>query len=247
MKQTYFLRMILPVILFLCLKISAFAQPAGANMANAINAGSLSPGVTFTDTKNNSPANGYGNDMGQSSDDIYYKFTLSSNTDVNISHCSSAFDTYMHLLDVNGNIIASNDDLGPLCSTLQASVRMQLAAGTYYVVSEGFSTNSGDITTSITTLLTYDYDYTAYVDSLMQHLDKSGVTTGILYDRVTPLASLQDFNKPAADTSSYWHFIQAYSEIYRSAYSGSTWSTVKDIQGQVLADKIQGIVPGRPG
>lgn len=69
------------------------------------------------------------------------------------------------------------------------------------------------------------------------------MTTGILYDRVTPLASLQDFNKPAADTSSYWHFIQAYSELYRSAYSRSTWSTVKDIQGQVLADKIQGIVP----
>ncbi|MHB1176926.1 MAG: hypothetical protein ACYCZO_01190 [Daejeonella sp.] len=64
--------MILPVILFLCLQISAFAQPTGANMANAINAGSLSPGVTFSDTKNNSPANGYGNDMGQPSDDIMY-------------------------------------------------------------------------------------------------------------------------------------------------------------------------------
>lgn len=134
MKQTYFLRIILPVILFLCPVEKLYAQPPGANMYNAINTGTLSPGVPFTDTRNNSTYNGYGNDMGQPSDDIYYKFTLTSSTDVNVSHCASAFDTYMHLLDVNGNIIASNDDGGPLCSTLQASIRMQLAAGTYYVV-----------------------------------------------------------------------------------------------------------------
>ena len=98
MKQTYFFRAFVVLALFLFPEVSAFAQPVGANIGNPINAGTLIPGIPFSDTRNNSPANGYGNDMGQLSDDIYYKFSLSSSTEVSISHCSSAFDTYMHLI-----------------------------------------------------------------------------------------------------------------------------------------------------
>ena len=32
--------------------------------------------------------------------------------------------------------------------------------------------------------------YTQDVDSMFQHLDKSGISTGILYDRVFPFANL---------------------------------------------------------
>lgn len=38
-------------------------------------------------------------------------------------------------------------------------------------------------------------DYTYIVDSLFQHLNKSGITTGILYDRVIPLSGMHGFNK----------------------------------------------------
>ena len=72
MKNFYFLRIILPVVLFLCLAGRLSALPPRAAMANAINAGTLSPGITFSDTKNNSVSNGYGNDFGQPSYDILY-------------------------------------------------------------------------------------------------------------------------------------------------------------------------------
>ena len=55
----------------------------------------------------------------------------------------------------------------------------------------------------------------------MYPLNKSGITTGILYDRVFPFAALFSFNTLYGnpDTSGYDHFYQAYSEIYNAAYS----------------------------
>lgn len=91
MKQIYNSRAIIVVALFLFLCSNVYAQPAGATISNAINWGTLSFGTTISDTKSNSPANGYLNNMGQSSDDIYYKFTLNASAEVNISHCASAF------------------------------------------------------------------------------------------------------------------------------------------------------------
>src|ERR1035437_3470129 len=121
--------------------------PPGATLATAIDAGTLSS--VFTDTKNNSPSSCFQNLMGQPSNEIYYKFTLTASSQVNISHCGTNFDTYMHLLNNNGTEIAYNDDGGPLCASFQASIQMTLNAGTYYVVSEGYWTNYGDIITSI--------------------------------------------------------------------------------------------------
>lgn len=123
----------------------------GSLFSNAINVGVLSSGASYSDTKNNTPGNGYGNELGQPSEDIFYKFTLNSSTltEVTISHCGSAFDTYLHLLDAAGNSIATNDDSGPACAGLQSSIRIALGSGTYYVVSEGYSSYSGDIITQI--------------------------------------------------------------------------------------------------
>jgi hypothetical protein len=86
--------------------------------------------------------------MGQPSNDVYYRFTLTTSGQVNISHCGSGMDTYLHLLDQSGNQLAFNDDNGPLCTGLTASLSQALSAGTYYVVSEGYSGN-GYITTTI--------------------------------------------------------------------------------------------------
>jgi len=121
--------------------------PPGVTLATAIDAGTLS--TPFTDTKNNSPSSCYQNLMGQPSNEIYYKFTISSMAEVSISHCGSNTDTYMHLLDANGTEIATNDDNGPLCVGLQSSLTITLSAGTYYVVSEGSGYYYGDITTAI--------------------------------------------------------------------------------------------------
>jgi len=121
--------------------------PTGGSVATPIDMGTLSSPVS--DTRNNSPESCYQNLMDQQpSNEIYYKFTLATKMEVSLSHCGTSFDTYMHLLDNSGTEITANNDNGPLCSGSQASIKMILNAGTYYVVSEGFGANSGDLTTS---------------------------------------------------------------------------------------------------
>jgi hypothetical protein len=112
MKTIFCAKGFFSLTLFLIITTKLFAQPIGATFNNPINAGTISPGMVYTDTKNNSLANGFGNDYGQPSDDIYYKFTLNTAAEVSISNCSSTFDTYLHVLDANGNLIISLDDNG---------------------------------------------------------------------------------------------------------------------------------------
>lgn len=126
----------------------------GATMTYAVSAGSFSSiGGTFTDVRSNIDEC-LGNNIGQSSNEIYYEFILTAEAEVKLSHCGSGFDTYMHLLNGSGNTIITNDDglsQSP-CPGSQAYIQTTLAAGTYYVVSEGYSWYTGNIVTSITVL-----------------------------------------------------------------------------------------------
>ncbi len=121
---------------------------AGTNTSIPIEVGTLSGCANYSNTQNNGNCffNSY---AGQSSPDIFYRFTLNNTATVNLSHCGSGFDTYMHLLNSGGGSITLNDDNGPLCSGAAASIQTTLAAGTYFVVSEGFSSNTGNINTQI--------------------------------------------------------------------------------------------------
>jgi hypothetical protein len=123
----------------------------GATLNNPIQVGSLSIGATYTDTKDNSPDNNYSNEYtgpnNQLSDDIFYKFTLTANSDVTISLCNStSYDTYLHLLNSDGTWNFSNDDY---CES-KSRISKTLNAGTYYFVVEGAYTNFGSITTNMT-------------------------------------------------------------------------------------------------
>jgi RHS repeat-associated protein len=145
-------------------------QRHGAVMANAIDAGTLSScGAFFSDTQRNDATSCFGNDYdaalnptqleGRPTDDIFYKFTLTGKTEVTLSHCSTAMafngkeaDTYIHLLDSNGNRIASNDNNGPACANKRGSLRLTLEQGTYYVVSELYNPdNACNLITTIST------------------------------------------------------------------------------------------------
>ncbi len=153
--------------IFFSLTTSGPPAPVGAGMFNAVNVGAVSIcGQAYTNTQNNSPGNCFGNHYdsrltntptGQSSDDIFYRFTLSESATVNINTCGSTttsgstLDTFLHLLDANGAQLAYDDDNGPLCSGLSASLQQSLGPGTYYVVVEGWSSNAGNILTSIQT------------------------------------------------------------------------------------------------
>jgi len=122
-------------------------------MSIPVEMGSKAYSFEYVDTKNT--ANYVNNFEGQSSNDVFYKFTLANPMDIAIDHCGSVVsDTYLHVLNASGEEIYSNDDDweyefcgNPYNSYLYIS---ELPAGTYYVVSESFSdTNNGNITTSI--------------------------------------------------------------------------------------------------
>ncbi|WP_202923364.1 DUF6443 domain-containing protein [Pontibacter pudoricolor] len=133
--------------------VAVQALPPGSSMVNYIDAGVLNAcGEVKSFSRDNSPQNCFGNTYGQPSDDVFYRFSLTSPAEVSVSTCGSALeDTYLHLLDTTGNLLADSDDAGPLCPGNQASLTRTLPTGDYYVVAEGWNTNSGSITTTIST------------------------------------------------------------------------------------------------
>ena len=134
--------------LYLLKYVTPACTMPGMTITNPIDAGVITCAAIYSDTKNNFC---YGNEYnstkpeGQTSDDIYYKFTINRIENVSISTCASGFDTYIHLLDASGNHIISNNNNGPLCATTAASLVQTLSKGTYYVVVEGNGAAVGNI------------------------------------------------------------------------------------------------------
>jgi hypothetical protein len=64
-----------------------------------------------------------------------------------------------------------------------------------------------------------DKNYTQSMDYLLTNVNKSPITTGILYDRMMSFSNLSMLKENGVLTkSNYQHFIQSWSELYRSAY-----------------------------
>ncbi|WP_162347415.1 DUF6443 domain-containing protein [Pontibacter fetidus] len=121
----------------------------GGYAETPVDAGVITPCKSFTHTANMIPANYYSDDYGDTGDDIFYKFTLYEQQEVEISHCGSALSgTFLYLLNNSFQEIEFNDGTGPICSG-KASIRKTLAAGVYYVVTEGAYGENGSITTQI--------------------------------------------------------------------------------------------------
>jgi len=65
-------------------------------------------------------------------------------------------------------------------------------------------------------------EYAKKIDTITQYLDKTPITSGILYDRAPHYALLTLFNQfGRVDTSSTEHFLQACYEMQQSAYNNS--------------------------
>lgn len=126
-------------------------RPDGDNMSYPIYLGPKSADFVYSNTQNT--ANFTNQYQGQSTNDVYYNFSLATTMDIIISHCGSAVsDTYVHLLNSSGTRIAYNNDYsgeGQCSNTRHAYLKMEnLSPGIYYVVSEGYNAN-GNITTNI--------------------------------------------------------------------------------------------------
>lgn len=67
--------------------------------------------------------------------------------------------------------------------------------------------------------------YRDHVDFRVQNLDKSGIASGILYDRSFPVANVDRFKAQQnySDTSGPRHFLQAYYELYNAGYNTNDW------------------------
>jgi RHS repeat-associated protein len=159
------------------LLLRALAAQGQEDMAHPRVAGTFNNGFTFTETLDTRL---FHNDMGQPSNDVFFRFTITRAMCVVVCTCGSEVsDTYLHLLDATGNEIAYNDDEGGCEYDTQARLEACLAPGTYYAVSEGYDEN-GNITTSIQGRLP--------LDNLSVSPDKNYIVT------LTPLVPTTEVN-----------------------------------------------------
>ena len=106
----------------------------------------------FTDTRDNSYCYSNNNYV-YPSPDIYYK--LDPNPlmhSIHASLCGSSFDTFISVVDMNGNVIAFNDD-APNCGSQSALTFETTGLGSVYIIVEGWGIEMGNYT------LTIDADY----------------------------------------------------------------------------------------
>ncbi|PQJ76683.1 hypothetical protein [Polaribacter glomeratus] len=65
--------------------------------------------------------------------------------------------------------------------------------------------------------------YTTAVDTKLQNIDKSSITSNILLDRVISVSSIVEFNQGVRqDTTSFTHFKQVWYELNRAFYTKNT-------------------------
>ncbi len=149
------------ILVFISITAIVHHSLAQNTLDSAIDLGTISSAIDFSDTRNtNSYTDNYqSRDKTVQTRDVFYKFTLTRPLNAVISHCGSELNyTYIFLLkqDAYGGIeeIDLNYecwDYGDRCADESHTAYMKktnLAAGTYYVVSEGESGN-GNITTNI--------------------------------------------------------------------------------------------------
>ncbi|TKC54975.1 hypothetical protein FBD94_25625, partial [Pedobacter hiemivivus] len=121
----------------------------GSGRSTAIDVGSFGSSGGYTDTRSNADPC-LNNNIGQQSNEIYYRFTLTQASQVTITNCGSNVDTYVYLLDASGVLIDSDGDNYETTPCLgKAYLKKTLAAGTYYLASEGYGSYTGDIATNI--------------------------------------------------------------------------------------------------
>lgn len=83
------------------------------------------------------------------SPDIYYYFEPNPLlAEVNVSLCGANFDTFLSVVDLNGNVVAYNDD-APECAPQSALSFDAADLGPLYIIVEGWGALNGDYTLQI--------------------------------------------------------------------------------------------------
>jgi gliding motility-associated-like protein len=132
----------------------------GTSCANAIDLGALTSGPGLSHYNSNVC---YSNNFSASpGNDVFYRFTVASQTRVIASLCGASgaqFDSYLYLLDSNCNVIASDNDG---CGNQSVITRKLCNPGTYYLVVDGNTVNAQG-TFTLTVQQDPSFSYTANI------------------------------------------------------------------------------------
>jgi|GEM_PF-2073706 len=85
--------------------------------------------------------------------------------------------------------------------------------------------------------------YRQAADQAFTDLDKTGVSSKILYDRVFPAASLTDYSVSGSGISSSTHFLQARDELRQASYDPGTHLITNELRALIWQSSQQNIVP----
>lgn len=142
---------------------TVIAAPVGNEFTDPIVISSLPYSGSGDNLASNCWSSNYTGANAASSPDVFYQFTTGPCTDsLLIDVCTASFDTYLHLLDNTGTQIQFNDDSGPVCVGTRSSMKANVDPNTvYYVVVEGYSSNTGTYTLNINEILGLAQDPTS--------------------------------------------------------------------------------------
>jgi len=115
----------------------------------------LVPSVPYTTTGNTSYCY-FNQNLVYNSPDIYYLLKPTAQmSQIHVSLCNSTFDTFLSIVDPQGNVLAYNDD-GTCGSASEVTVDATLSDSMYIII-EGWGSNSGEFALNITsTFLSLD-------------------------------------------------------------------------------------------
>lgn len=128
------------------------AQPAGdpaRQGGDLASSATVIPSLPYSDS---GTTVGYGSEVGNAAPDVFYSLTLGATDVVTVSLCATAvsWDSYLRIYrNVGGTVgtqVASNDDS---CGLLSQITSQTLSAGSYFIVVEGYSANSGAYTLNV--------------------------------------------------------------------------------------------------
>lgn len=89
---------------------------------------------------------------------------------------------------------------------------------------------------------TQDNFYVQKTDSAFMYLDKTSITTNILYNRAYPFAELDTYSLTADTTEARW-IEQAYFEMYHAAYNKSSFVLPSDLEDIADMERLNQRVP----
>lgn len=138
--------------------MDGFAYSSGAYRLIATCPSSNSPpppsagGLGCARTVTGSTVNGT-NTVGHRAPEMWYTFTATTTGQYSFNSCGSAYDTWIHIYsrganNAQGGAVATCDDCGP-CGTRTVLNNLNLAAGNYWVVMDGFGNSRGSYRLSV--------------------------------------------------------------------------------------------------